>query len=390
MTNETTILQKLSVPFEFPVVFTHHVFAPENPVLRDTMNRLGENRRHRAMVYVDSNVAAADPGLTGRIIAYFRSHAGEIELVGEPEIVPGGEQIKNDLAGVKKMAAAMLDHRMDRHAFIIAVGGGAVLDAVGFAASLVHRGLRIIRVPTTVLSQNDGGVGVKTGINFPGGKNAIGTFCPPFAVLDDFQFLLTLPDREWRDGVAEAFKVSIIRDRAFFDELCRNAPRFRARDFEAMERLVVRCAGLHLEHIRTAGDPFELGRARPLDFGHWSAHKLELMSDFSISHGEAVAVGMLLDCEYAVRKGWLTPDEFARVHTGLAKSGLPVWVDELERTRDGVLEIFDGLREFQEHLGGELCVTYPRGIGARHEVHEVDLALMQEAIAKLKSMAAKE
>jgi 3-dehydroquinate synthase len=246
-----------------------------------------------------------------------------------------------------------------------------------------------VRVPTTVLSQNDGGVGVKNGINFFGGKNAIGTFWPPFAVIDDFQFLLTLDTRAWLDGVAEAFKVSIIRDAHFFDWLCDHAARLRARDFDAMQQLVTRCAVQHLDHIRTNGDPFELGRARPLDFGHWAAHKLELMSGFKISHGEAVAVGMLLDCWYAVKKNWLTEAEFDAIHRGLAASGLPVWFDELEKpsaTDANTLEVFNGLRDFQEHLGGELCVTYPNHIGARHEVHEVDLELMREAVGKLREL----
>ena len=381
------VSQKISVPFDFPVVFTHHVFAPENMALLDALCRLGEERRHRVMVYIDSCVAGARPDLQKQIAAYFAAHHDKLELVGEPQAVPGGEAVKNDFALVQKMIAEMLGARLDRHAFVVIVGGGAVLDAVGFAASLVHRGLRTVRVPTTVLSQNDGGVGVKTGVNFLGGKNAIGTFWPPFAVIDDFQFLLTLDERAWLDGVAEAFKVSIIRDCEFFDWLCAHAAKLRARDFDAMQQLVIRCAELHLDHIRTAGDPFELGRARPLDFGHWAAHKLELMSDFKISHGEAVAVGMLLDCCYAVKSGWLTEAEFDAIHRGLAASGLPVWFDELERTRGNTLEIFDGLREFQEHLGGELCVTYPQHIGARHEVHEVDLELMREALAKLKSLA---
>ena len=381
------VQQKISVPFDFPVVFTHHVFAAENRALLDAICRLGEERRHRAMVYIDSCVAGARPDLKKQIAGYFDAHADRLELAGEPQTVPGGEAVKNDFAFVQKMIGNMLEARLDRHAIVIIVGGGAVLDAVGFAASLVHRGLRTVRVPTTVLSQNDGGVGVKTGVNFLGGKNAIGTFWPPFAVIDDFQFLLTLDDRAWLDGVAEAFKVSIIRDAHFFDWLCAQAAKLRSRDFEAMQQLVIRCAELHLDHIRTAGDPFELGRARPLDFGHWAAHKLELMSDFKISHGEAVAVGMLLDCVYAVKNGWLTEAEFDTIHRGLAASGLPVWFDELERTRGDTLEIFDGLREFQEHLGGELCVTYPQHIGARHEVHEVDLELMREALAKLKSLA---
>jgi 3-dehydroquinate synthase len=239
-------------------------------------------------------------------------------------------------------------------------------------------------VPTTVLGQNDAGVGVKNGINFLTGKNSIGTFSPPFAVLNDFEFLLSLPDRDWLCGVSEAFKVAIIRDLEFFDWLCINAARFAARDFDAMQQLVVRCAGIHLEHIRTNGDPFEFGRARPLDFGHWSAHKLELMSDFRISHGDAVASGVLLDSIYAQLQGWISADELARIRAGLAASGFTPWFAEFDkRHRNGQRVIFDGLRDFQEHLGGELTVTFPCGLGARHEVHEIDLAKMESALQEL-------
>jgi 3-dehydroquinate synthase len=379
-----TIRQQITVSWDFPVVFTHFVFDVGNPVLREAIDRLGERRRHRVMAFIDAPVAASDPALARRIESYFAANPDTLELVAPPRLLPGGESIKNDFPAVEGLIRLMLEKRLDRHAVVLAIGGGALLDAVGFAAALVHRGLRIVRVPTTVLGQNDAGVGVKNGVNFHGGKNAIGTFAPPFAVLNDFQFLLSLPPREWLNGVAEAFKVAIIRDRAFFEELCARAHLYPARDFEAMQALVVRCAEMHLEHIRTNGDPFEYGRARPLDFGHWSAHKLELISKFQVSHGEAVATGVLLDSIYARMQGWLSAGELAAIDGGLRRSGFRLWFDELEeRDATGERVIFQGLREFQEHLGGELTVTYPRGLGARFEVHEIDLAMMERALQEL-------
>ena len=386
MTTTKTVRQQISVGWEFPVVFTHDVFGPANPVLAEALHRLGEPRRHRAMVFLDAQVTAAVEGLADKVTAYFQAHAERIELIAEPQIVPGGEAVKNNFALVEGFMRAMLDRHLDRQSFVIIVGGGAVMDAVGLAAALVHRGVRQVRVPTTVLGQNDAGVGVKNGVNFAGGKNAIGTFAPPFAVLNDFNFLLTLPDRDWLCGVAEAFKVSIIRDRAFFDELLASAARYPARDFEAMQALVTRCAEIHLEHIRSNGDPFEYGRARPLDFGHWSAHKLELLSGFRISHGEAVAVGVLLDSIYAAKQGWLTGGELALIRDGFERSGFPLWFPEIEaRDASGQRAVFGGLRDFQEHLGGELTVTFPRGLGARQEVHEIDLAIMEQAIQELRT-----
>jgi len=384
MSATKTVLQKITVGWSFPVVFTHAVFDAANPVLIETMNRLEEHRRHRAMVFIDNHVARALPALAAQAEAYFAARPEHLALVAAPVIVPGGEAIKNDFTLVEGFMRQMLEAHLDRQSFVIIVGGGAVMDAVGLAAALVHRGLRQIRIPTTVLGQNDAGVGVKNGVNFLGGKNAIGAFAPPFAVLNDFDFLLTLPDRDWLCGVAEAFKVSIIRDRAFFQELLAEAGKYRERDFAAMQALVVRCAEIHLEHIRTNGDPFEYGRARPLDFGHWSAHKLEIMSGFKISHGEAVATGVLLDSIYAAKKGWIEAAELAEIRDGLLRSGFRLWFEELEqREADGTRAVFGGLRDFQEHLGGELTVTFPRGIGARHEVHEIDLALMDAAVNEL-------
>ncbi len=380
-----SVRQQITVNWDFPVVFTHALFAPENPVLLETLDRLNEQRRHRAMVFIDAHVAKANPQLTQQITAYFDANPRQLELAAPPQIVPGGEAAKNDFSLVEGHMRLLLEKRMDRQAFVIIVGGGAVMDAVGLAAALVHRGLRQVRVPTTVLGQNDAGVGVKNGVNFAGGKNAVGTFAPPFAVLNDFDFLLSLGQRDWLCGVAEAFKVAIIRDRNFFDWLMAHAAAFPARDFAAMQTLVERCAVMHLEHIRTTGDPFEYGRARPLDFGHWSAHKMELISGFRISHGEAVATGVLLDSIYAEMLGWITADELALIRTGLKQSGFTLWFDELDqRDTDGGRTIFAGLREFQEHLGGELCVTYPQGIGARHEVHEIDLAKMELALQELR------
>jgi 3-dehydroquinate synthase len=388
MNGARTVQQSIAVSWDFPVTFTHTLFAPENTVLVETLNRLGENRRHRAMVFIDSHVARAIPELAAQVSAYSFAHPEGLELVGTPQVVPGGEAVKNDFSQVEKLMRQMLEAHLDRQSFVIIVGGGAVMDAVGLAAALVHRGLRQVRVPTTVLGQNDAGVGVKNGVNYLGGKNALGTFAPPFAVLNDFDFLLTLPDRDWLCGVAEAFKVSIIRDRGFFEDLVASAEKYPARDFEAMKALVIRCAEIHLEHIRTNGDPFEYGRARPLDFGHWSAHKLELLSNFRVSHGEAVAAGVLLDSNYAALKSWISAEEAAAIGDGLRRSGFQLWFEEYDlREADGTRSIFGGLRDFQEHLGGELTVTFPRGLGARQEVHEIDLALMERALQELRAFA---
>lgn len=382
--------QDFSVSFGFPVLFTRGLFQPENPLLGEVCRRLERDRRHRLLVFLDAGVAEALPGLIGEIEAWFAAREGELELVASPQLVPGGEAAKNDPERVFEVVRTAMEHRLCRHSFVVAIGGGAALDMIGLGAALFHRGLRLIRVPTTILAQNDAGVGVKNGINLDGVKNAIGTFAPPFAVIDDFDFWRALPEVDWIGGVAEAFKVAIIKDRTFLDFLARNTRRLRERDESAMEETVRRCAVLHLEHIRTGGDPFEMGRARPLDFGHWSAHRLETLSGHRVRHGQAVAAGIAIDSTYAHLQGWLAEEELETILTGLETCGFPLWYAENElRDEQGKREILRGLEDFREHLGGELTVTFPRGIGQKQEVSEIDLAVMEEALEKVASRAGK-
>lgn len=373
--------QRFSVAFDYPVHFTRKVFDSENDLLARTVNRLGENRVHRAAVYVDSGLHEARGDLVAKIKEYFHRHPSELELAGVPQVVPGGEAAKNGWQIVEEVMSTLGNLHLDRQSYVIAAGGGAMLDMMGFATSLVHRGLRLIRVPTTVLGQNDAGVGVKNGMDEHGMKNFVGTFAPPFAVLNDFEFLTTLADRDWVGGLAEAFKVAIIKDAEFLDFLCQNARALRLRDTELMEQAIRRCAILHMEHTRTSGDPFEFGSARPLDFGHWAGHKIETMSNYSTGHGQAAAVGIALDSVYAMRRGLISTGDLERILTGLSDCGLPICSQYLRgRTADGDLEILAGLEEFREHLGGRLNITLPHGLGDRCEVHHMDTNLVAEAI----------
>ena len=265
-------------------------------------------------------------------------------------------------------------------------GGGALLDMVGLAASTAHRGIRHIRIPTTTLSQADSGVGVKNGINAFGKKNFIGSFTPPFAVVNDPHFLATLSERDKRCGYSEAVKVSLIRDEAFFVELEELASKLATFDPSAMERLVYRCAELHMNHIASSGDPFEFGSARPLDFGHWAAHKLEQLSEYKIRHGEAVAIGLALDVIYSRRVGMLEQKAVDRILKLLTTMGFDLFAKELlYEDGEGQLLVVEGLEEFREHLGGELTITLLEGIGKGVEVHEMSIPNVIEAIRELET-----
>jgi len=381
-----TYQQQISVRYAYPVTFTHGVFETASPILADTLLACGEPGPQRILVYVDDGVAAAHPQLVQRIRNYMAKHAGALQLVRAPIIVSGGERAKNGWNIVRNIMADIGNAHLDRHSFVMAVGGGSVLDSVGFAASVVHRGIRMVRVPTSVLAQNDAGIGVKTGMDEHGVKNFVGTFAPPYAVLVDFDFLSTLSDKYWTGGLAEAFKVAIIKDRPFFEYLEHHAARLPDRDAEVIETVIKRTARLHLDHIRTGGDPFEFGTARPLDFGHWAAHKLEVLSNYRLGHGQAVAIGIALDSRYAASTGWMTEAEAARTHRALTAVGLPTWDNLLEaRSAGGASEILNGLEEFREHLGGRLTVTLPHGIGDKVEVHEMDTSRIMEAVSFLKA-----
>jgi 3-dehydroquinate synthase len=380
--------QRFSVPYEFPVVFTEGVFDPENPVLRDVLCRLEPAKRHRVVFFVDDGLHAGRAPLAEAIAQYAQRHADAIELACPPVAVPGGEKIKSDLHFVESVQQTLFDLHIDRHSYVIAVGGGAVLDAIGLVAATTHRGVRHIRIPTTVLAQDDSGVGVKNGVNLQGVKNFVGTFAPPFAVLNDLEFVMTLPDRDKIAGMAEAVKVALIRDAQFFGWIERHMDDLATFGRQAMATMIRRCAELHMRQIGQGGDPFETGSARPLDYGHWSAHKLESLTRHHVRHGEAVAIGMALDARYSVLAGLLAPGEEERICALLEYLGFDLWHPALAKSgANGEWAILEGLRDFQEHLGGELTITLLGGIGVGVEVHEIDRERMRQAMAWLRERA---
>jgi 3-dehydroquinate synthase len=375
--------QRFVVSFEYPVFFVRGVFEPENTVLVDAVRRREPERRHRVAFVVEERVAALWPELPGAIRVYADLHRASLELVGI-QVVPGGEACKNDTARAEALIAQYDAWGLDRQAVVGVVGGGALQDMAGYAAAIAHRGLRVIRLPTTVLSQNDGGVGVKNGVNALGKKNLIGTFAPPFAVIDDFRFLATLEPRDKAAGMAEAVKVALLKDPLFFSWLVERADALARFEEGPLEELVHRCAVLHLRHIAEGGDPFELGSSRPLDFGHWAAHKLESLSGYRLRHGEAVAIGIALDSCYSAEVGLLERGIATEILDLLTQLGLPTWDETLEaRDEAGARRVFEGLREFREHLGGDLTLTMLEAVGRGRDVHEIDLGILDDCMTRL-------
>src|SRR5262249_4457947 len=253
-----------------------------------------------------------------------------------------------------------------------------------------HRGVRTVRFPTTVLSQADSGIAVKNGVNLFGKKNFMGTFVPPFAVINDSVFLESLEHRDRVGGVVEAIKVALLKDAMFYRRLEIAAPQIAAGDLSVIIPVIQRSAELHLAHICGNGDPFELGSARPLDFGHWAAHKLESITSHRLRHGEAVAIGMALDLEYSVAMGYLDRAEADRILVLLERIDLALSDDAwTTREPDGRHTLLRGLQEFREHLGGVLHVTQLRAIGRGFEVNEMDEAVVLASIDALRARAAR-
>nr|WP_295834027.1 3-dehydroquinate synthase [uncultured Azospirillum sp.] len=383
------IRQRFAVTFDYAIAFTRDAFDSANSTLADAMGTAGADPRPRCLAFVDMGVLAGHPALPEAIAAHFAARDDLPTLVAPPRLLPGGETVKNDPALIGQMHDAILGHGIDRHSYVLAVGGGAFLDAVGLAASTAHRGVRLVRMPTTVLAQNDSGVGVKSAINLNGAKNQIGTFAPPWAVVNDAAFLDSLPQRDRVAGMAEAVKVALIRDGAFFEWLERSADALTLFEPDAVAHLIRRCAELHMRQIAEGGDPFEQGSARPLDFGHWAAHKLETLSRNHLRHGEAVAIGIALDTRYSVLAGLLPEGEDLRVAVLLEHLGFRLWHPALARVdAAGQPQVLAGLEEFREHLGGRLTITLLAGIGRGIEVNAMDSALVESAIGWLSAREA--
>jgi 3-dehydroquinate synthase len=386
VSDRQSINQSVSVSFNYEVYFTKNLFDLRNPTLAQVITADGETKPKKIVAVVDAGLLQFQPTLIQQLETYSKFYAETLNLAVEPIIVPGGEVAKNDHGLVEQIHQIVNTAGLCRHSYLLAIGGGAVLDLVGYAAATAHRGIRLIRIPTTVLAQNDSGVGVKNGINAFGKKNFLGTFAPPYAVINDSAFLTTLDERDWRSGIAEALKVALIKDADFFDFIHTQSSALVHREMESMQQLIYRCAQLHLEHIAHSGDAFEMGSSRPLDFGHWAAHKLEHLTNYSLRHGEAVAIGIALDSTYSYLLGMLCLSDLQKILNTLNALGFTLYVPELAEQLSHPEHpdcLFRGLTEFREHLGGKLTLTLLQGIGKGVEVHEVDLSLYKQAILQL-------
>lgn len=370
-----------SVPFVLRLRFTDDAFGRDEQVLLQLLERSGDDSP-RVQFWLDENIVSANPELHSRIAAFCDRHANDFHRVGDLQYVLGGEALKNDIQVLERMLKVMHAADLDRRSYVVVVGGGAVLDTVGFAAAIAHRGIRLIRLPTTTLAQADSGIGVKNSVNLFQKKNWLGTFAVPWGVINDAGMLTTLSERDFRCGFSEAVKVSLLKSPELFATLERSTDAIVGRDRQVCGALIRWSAELHLAHITRGGDPFEANEARPLDFGHWSAHRLEAISNFSLRHGEAVAIGVALDTIYSSRVLGLPSCDAVRVVNCLRRMGFELYHPILE----DIEPLFRGLEEFRQHLGGRLTLTMLNEIGRSCEIHSVDFDQMRLAIGQLREV----
>jgi 3-dehydroquinate synthase len=355
------------VDYSHSVTFTHDCLAADNPALARALARVPGGR---IFVVAEKPVLSAFPRLRAEWEAYaVRWKLDRLAWLA----LAGGERLKTDGGkAVARLQSAAVRVGMRRSDTWLAIGGGALQDAAGYAAATFHRGVALVRVPTTVLAQCDSAMGVKNGIDLDALKNGVGTFAVPSAVVCDLSFLRALPDEAFRAGFSEAVKVGAVRDRSLVEAVAAASDGLAAREASAYEPLVVRSARLHFEHIVEGGDPFERGTGRPLDFGHWLAHRLEEMSGYRIGHGRAVAAGVWIDAVYARRRGLMPQADLDLVRAALLpcglQSALAAAAPYLRQTR----AVEKGLDEFRDHLGGELSVALPAPLGRSTDAHDYD------------------
>lgn len=371
----------ISLDFTHKIRFTKEAFQVGNQTLSDL---LITNGHAKVIVFIEKAVHQVFPNLKNEVEFYISQCEGYDFT--SCEVLVGAEECKRNEKVLRAAWDAIEQSQIDRHSYVFAIGGGAFLDVIGFASSTAHRGCRLVRFPTTTLSQDDSGVGVKNGINAFGKKNWIGAFSVPYAVIIDFKFLYTQSVEVCRKGLVEAIKVALVRDYSLFEWIEANVEALADLQPKVLEEVVERSAMQHAEHIAMGGDPFELGSSRPLDFGHWAAHKLEQITDFNLSHAEAVSVGIAIDTIYSVKLGWLSEESANRVLYLLEKLGMPTYDRALEvKNSQGVREVFAGIEEFREHLGGQLTVMMLKKIGLGKDVHDLDISHLNLCITELQT-----
>jgi 3-dehydroquinate synthase len=303
----------------------------------------------RALVVTDAHLAPFVQPLTAALAA--------IDLDVAAITLPAGEASKC-LDRAAEIYDRLVHLPADRHTLVVAFGGGVIGDLAGFTAATFARGLPLFMVPTSLLAQVDSSVGGKVGINLPGAKNLVGAFHQPIGVWIDTDSLTTLPEAEYRSGLAEVVKYGMILDPGFFDEIEAHVSQILARDPFHVRRMVARSCELKAQVV-TADEFEQTGLRAVLNFGHTIGHAVEATAGYGeLRHGEAVAIGMVAECRLAERLGWIGQDVTARLESLLIALGLPVTVQSTDADA-----LIASMARDKKNRGGRIRFVLPRRVG---------------------------
>jgi len=322
----------------------------------------------RCAIITDSNVGP----LLGESVT-----ANLVEAGFDPVTVtvPAGEKSKS-VSVVESCYDSLAAHRLERRSFVVALGGGVVGDLAGFVAASYLRGIPFVQMPTTLLAQVDSSVGGKVGVNLRAGKNLVGAFYQPKLVLCDLEAFDTLPEREFRAGLAEVIKYGIIRDADLFGRLERELPRVLAREPALMAEIVARCCEIKADVV--SQDETETGPRAILNYGHTIGHALEALSSYgAYLHGEAISIGQVAASHISMRQTGLAESEFNRIKLLFQNAGLPTTVG---LTADQRTSLFEAMRLDKKVTNGRVKFVLAKAIGTVEHGLEVEESLITDAL----------
>lgn len=353
----------------YEVLLTRDIFNIQNKIL------LKQIAKRDVLVIWDNGIPADTKDKFEKYLTY---HKVDFNIW----VMSGGEKIKT-VENFLNLCERAIREGVERFTLMIIVGGGAVLDTAGFAASVIHRAIPHIRIPSTLLAQADAGVGAKNAVNFAGYKNAIGVFNPAEAIILDPQLILTIDKRQIRSGLAECIKVAIIRDWPLFNLIEKHYNDVLTLDISQKSHavdIIWRTVQAHLRQIAT--DPFEDKTKRPLTFAHAWGHWLEIISEYRLIHGEAVAIGIAIDSRIALKRGLISQKVFDRILILLIKSGLPIY----DQCCDDQEKVWQGLEKYRQHQGG-ITIPLPKGEGEIAYAYEFLFTELKESLDYLRSIS---
>jgi len=348
----------------------------QNPAFRNTVSEGNKT----AFIITDQNLAELH---TQKIEKSLESRGWKWETV----VIEPGEKSKS-LAVISSLYDRLVELKADRQTIVIAVGGGVIGDAAGFVAATYVRGLPFVQVPTSLLAHVDSSVGGKVGVNHPQAKNLIGAFYQPLGVFIDTSTLETLPERDYRSGLAEVVKYGVILDAKFFQYLEQNIEGLNQRTADVLRAVVARCCELKAEVVEQ--DEHErTGLRAILNYGHTFAHAFEALCGYGeLMHGEAVSIGMVYASYLAEKLNLISHQETERQIQLLQALGLPVSLPE--GTQLNTEDIMDRMKLDKKTVGGQLRFVLPTCLGRVEVFKEISEDLVREVLEELEQAASKD